>query len=254
MEGTRIQEKERWLFQCPNNMEKIKLFCLPYAGGSATAIFNKWKPLIHHSILLMPVELSGRGSKMQEPLYRDVDHAVSDILELIRDELAGGPFALLGHSMGAMLAYELVLRMQVERLSMPRHVFFSGRAAPSIKVAEEKKYHLLEDSVFKCKLLELGGTPREFFEFPELEQLYLPLLKNDFRLATTDFSRRTAMLPECDISVILGTDDDISPESAAAWKAHTNGRCMIKYFSGGHFFLNECLEEVVDLVNKTLAE
>ena len=252
MAATLTQEKEKYWFQCQNDMRKIKLFCLPYAGGSATAIFNRWNPLIDKSIALRPVELSGRGKKIQEPFYKNVDEAVVNILQLIREELSDGPYALMGHSMGAMLSYELALRIQAEGLPLPAHIFFSGRAAPSIKVAEEKKYHLLDDSAFRKKLQQLGGTPPEFFLYPELEQLYLPLLKNDFRLATTDFSHRNGTSMECDISVMLGTNDDIIGESAEAWKTHTKGYCAIYYFNGGHFFLNDCLENVVCLINKTL--
>ncbi|SCB73280.1 Surfactin synthase thioesterase subunit [Chitinophaga costaii] len=229
----------------------IKLFCLPYAGGSA-AVFNKCREFTGSNISLHPVEMSGRGTLMAQPPYATVEAAVADVLMRIREELHNGPYALLGYSMGAVLAYELALKIKEQHLPAPVHLFFLGKGAPDVQLPVERTYHWLDDHSFKKMLLEMGGTPPEFFQYPELQEFFIPLLRNDFRLAETDFSLRKVTTHACDISVLLGKDEKVSVESADAWKYHTTGACHVSYFEGGHFFLNNNVEKVMTLINRTL--
>ncbi|SHJ15824.1 thioesterase II family protein [Aquimarina spongiae] len=232
-------------------MNKLKLFCLPYAGGSA-AIFNKWKEFIDDTIEIIPIELAGRGSRIQAPMYTSVSEAVDDIFEIVKEGITDGPYALFGHSMGAMLAYELTTKIATQGLEGPQHIFFSGRAVPHIKMREDKKYHLLDEENFKKQVRKLGGTPPEFFKHPELLELFLPLLRNDFMLAATDYSNREIVPHSCNITVFLGKEEDMTHEQADGWKLHTEGVCSIHYFNGGHFFLNQYAKEMVELMNTTL--
>lgn len=233
--------------------ESFNLFCFPYAGGSTT-IFNDWKKYIDNAINLKPIELSGRGKRIHDPHYLTTKECVEDIFSIIKDEINTKPYAFFGHSMGAMIANELALKIREEELSEPVHIFFSGRAVPHIKMKEEKKYHLLGEQKFKDKVLELGGTPPDFFKHPELLEFFLPLLRNDFRLAATDFSYRQITPHPCDISVFVGKEEDKTSEQITDWKLHTTGICNIHYFNGGHFFLNDEAVAMVRLINKTLLE
>ncbi len=232
-------------------MNKIKLFCFPYAGG-ATTVFTPWQSYLEEAIELRPVELAGRGRRIGEPLYRSAEEGVTEILKEIKEEIAEGPYAFFGHSMGAMIAHELARKIQLEKLNGPEHLFFSGRGAPHFKVDEKRKYHLLDEEDFKRKVLDLGGTPPEFFEHPELLEIFLPLLRNDFKLACTDFSDREILPHTCDISVLLGKEEDVTAKEAIGWKKHTHGLCQLYYFNGGHFFLNEATAEIVQIINTTL--
>lgn len=132
------------------------------------------------------------------------------------------------------------------------HVFFSGRSAPHVKRADEKKYHILEEEDFINEVINLGGTPPEFFDHPELLEVFLPLLKNDFKLAEADIHNGEIHPLDCNISVFLGKDEDLTTEQCDGWKKHTKKLCSIHYFEGGHFFLHEETEQIVRLINNTL--
>lgn len=104
-------------------MTKIKLFCLPYAGGSSV-IFNSWKQYIDPSIELVPIELAGRGKRINEPLYNGVNDAVEDVFGLIKNKITDTPYALFGHSMGGMISYELAQKIK-RTICLLRYIYFS---------------------------------------------------------------------------------------------------------------------------------
>lgn len=233
-------------------MSKIKLFCLPYAGGSA-AIFNEWMQYLDTNIELIPIELAGRGRRINEPLYADIQTVVDDVCEIVCETINSNPFALFGHSMGGMISYQLCQKMREKNYQQPIHVFFSGRSAPHIKRPDEKRYHLMEESKFKEEVINLGGTPPEFFEHPELLEVFLPVLKNDFKLSETADDHNGMINPlDSNISVFIGKDDDLTTEQCNGWKMHTKKLCSVHYFDGGHFFLHEKTEQMVGIINYTL--
>lgn len=232
-------------------MSKIKLFCLPYAGGSA-AIYSKWKQYLDTDIELIPIELAGRGKRINEPFYPDVPALIDDIYNLVSNKVEGDPYAFFGHSMGGMISYQICQILCEKNHQAPMHVFFSGRGAPHVKRPDEKKYHLLNEEEFKKAVISLGGTPPEFFDHPELLEFFLPLLKNDFRLDETDFLNCEINPLDSNISVFLGKEEDLTTEQCDGWKKHTKKFCSIHYFEGGHFFLHDEVEQVVRLINNTL--
>jgi len=231
-----------------NHMNKIKLFCFPYAGGSAV-IFNNWKQYIENSIELVPIELAGRGKRINEPLYNGVDDVIDDVFGLIKNKINDNPYAFFGHSMGGMIAYELAKRIKKNNLPSPIHVFFSGRSAPHIKKDDDKQYHLMSEEKFKKEIIELGGTPPEFFDHPELMEIFLPLLKNDFKLAGANLYNGKIEPLNCNITVFLGKEEDLTSEQCDGWKKHTTKLCSIHYFEGGHFFINNNTEQIVKFIN-----
>ena len=229
-------------------MMKIKLFCLPYAGGSAK-IFTSWRTYLDPRIAIVPVELAGRGSRLFEPMYVDRREAIEDSFNLIKDQIENDPYILFGHSMGALIAYELVQKIKSEGLPAPMHVFFSGSKAPHLKT-NLKKYHLLDEEDFKNAVIELGGTPTEFFENPELMEIFLPLLKNDFKLAISMTIEEIVPL-EKDISIFYGTEDELTMGLSKEWENYSKTHCFMYPIKGGHFFLNDEQETLVHIINKT---
>jgi len=229
-----------------------KLFCFPYAGGSA-AIYNHWKKHLTKDIELVAVELAGRGKRIYDPLYNSIDEAVEDVYKIIKDDLNGSPFGFFGHSMGGIIAFELAHKLRKLNLHQPTVIFFSGRGAPHIPKDKDKEiYHKLPEDEFRKKILELGGTPKEFFEHPELLEVLLPMLKSDFKIAET-FTSSTEITPfDYDINVLIGKEEEVTAEQMHGWKVHSNKICTMYYFEGGHFFINEEMPRVVDIVNDTV--
>ncbi|ELR68782.1 Thioesterase [Fulvivirga imtechensis AK7] len=234
-------------------MKKIKLFCFPYAGGSAR-IYNEWKPYLHQSIELRPIELAGRGSRFGEPLYDSLEAAVDNLLEIIEEEILYNNYALFGHSMGALLSFELARKIQNLELPRPTHLFFSGKSSPDIKEDTDKTFHMMEDDEFKEEIMELGGTPPDFFTHPELLDLFFPLLRNDFKLAESNIVAHNNEPFDCDITVLLGKEDDVTSRQADGWKNHSKKNVTLHYYNGGHFFIHDEKEGIIRVVNKTLED
>lgn len=232
-------------------MKKTRLICFPYAGGSAV-LFNKWERYLDPAIELIAMELAGRGSRIGDGAYADLSAAVEDMMRLTEKAIADAPYALFGHSMGCLIAYELVQKIRDTGLPRPLHLFFSGRRAPHTK-KDRPKVHLMEDQAFREQLVRLGGTPPEFFQSAELMELFLPILKNDFKLAETDVHDRKVRPLDSNISVFLGREDEITSEQADGWKMHTNRDCSIHYFDGGHFFIKDSTEQIIQLINEALS-
>ena len=126
-------------------MSKIKLFCLPYAGGSAS-IYNLWYKYLKPDIELIPVELSGRGRRINESGYETLDDAVDDAFNLIRHHILGTEYAMFGHSMGSLISYKLAHKIRKHRLPKANHIFFSGRGAPHVPKSDPRLFHLMDDA------------------------------------------------------------------------------------------------------------
>jgi surfactin synthase thioesterase subunit len=234
-------------------MNKIKLFCFPFAGGSA-AVFNKWRTLLDKNIEFNPIELAGRGRRIREPLYGSIDDAVADVFNIINTQIKNAPFAFYGHSMGTAIAFELTYKLREQNLPEPGHLFFSGRGAPHMPDDDKKKYHLMPDDEFKEEMIKLGGTAKEFFEHPELLEVFLPLLRNDLKINESYVYKEKPGKLNCSITILNGIrDEDVTSEEVAEWKIHTNRNCTFHNFPGDHFFINDESEKIVQIINNTLA-
>ncbi|UCH96227.1 MAG: thioesterase [Candidatus Aminicenantes bacterium] len=241
-------------------MKRIKLFCFPYAGGSSL-VYSNWKDHLDKRILVYPVELAGRGRRIADPFYNSMDEAVEDVLRMIKYDLSDAPYAFFGHSMGTGVAYHTAQKIRGKTFPQPVHIFCAGRGAPHILRKDKPPYHTLPEDEFREKVMDLGGTPEEFFQQPELLEILLPLLRADFKISWefTKFyhDRFDTMKPlDCNLTVFIGKEDDIKPEQIKGWKAHTTKTCTILSFDGGHFFLNhrEQKEMMLKIINDTLLE
>ncbi len=230
--------------------QKIKLFCLPYAGGSAF-IYSKWKLRLAKNIELCPIELAGRGSRITEKFYVNLDAAVNDIYEQIVDDISEFDYAIFGHSMGALLAYELIQKIKSVGLKPPVHAFFSGRKPPGTP-RKGKPFSLMSPSEFEEKILDLGGTPPEFFEYPELKKVFIPLLRSDFTLSESKINRPEISPLATNITIFLGETEGVPMDMAIKWKKHTEKECFIYYLEGGHFFLFDQEKEIIEIINTSL--
>lgn len=192
------------------------LICLPYAGGSSVN-YLPWQSKINLKIKLHPVELKGRGRRLNEGLPSSIDEVVEDIfnkefLNLINKE----EYALFGHSMGGVIAYELYLKTLKLGKRLPKHIFFSGCEAPYTRSTNDIS-HNLPDEEFINKIVNLGGTPREVVEDINFKRYFLPIIKNDFKILE---NYKTVFKGEllCDFSILYGNKDyTITVEGLKSW-------------------------------------
>lgn len=218
-----------------NPRAKTRLFCFPYAGGTAN-IFRAWAQYMPPGVELLGVQPPGRGQRMLEPPFADLQEMVTSLVDII-GEHSDKPMAFFGHSMGAIVAFELTRRLRRESKAGPFHLFLSGRRAAQLSSEEEKTYDLPEPE-FLESLRRLNGTPREVFEHAELLQLMLPLLRADFSVCQT-YEYRPEPPLDCPITVFGGVEDpEAGRESLEAWSSQTSGGFSLHMLPGDHFFIN----------------
>ncbi|QDX92820.1 thioesterase [Brevibacillus laterosporus] len=229
---------------------KMKLFCIPYAGGSAS-VYSSWKKAFLPNIELIPIELSGKGSRFNQPLYENIEQAVTDILSIIDSKLDSSPYALFGHSMGALLVFELLHALKEKKAPMPITSFLSGKNPPHI--TPTTKRHVLEGLTFWEEVKTMGGTPSELMQSPELMELFTPILRRDFKLVETYVPNPNREVITSPVTVLFGTKDQTaSIDRIKEWDRYTSKDISFCEFDGGHFFIQEHEQAVIKLVNQTL--
>ncbi len=237
----------------PNPNARIKIFCLPFAGGSSVS-YRNWIKYLPEDIELCPVEIPGRGIRMNETLISDLSVLVKKIAEGIYPEL-DKPFILFGHSMGTALGFELAHLLAEKYKKQAEYIFLSGRGAPHLPDREEP-IHLLPEQQFVSKLKEYNGTPKEVLEHEELMQLMLPIIRADFQVCETYSNYRKEPL-DIPITALGGLEDSSTlKEDLEAWKSYTTKKFNIRMFPGGHFYLNDqqpaLLENILRDINSEL--
>ncbi len=217
------------------NRKPLSLYCFPCAGGSANA-FLRWRRSLPPWIRIVPVELPGRGARINEPLLRDFDAVVENLLQgLARDALDHCVF--LGHSLGALLAYGCAHALRAQGKGEPMALIAACSAAPSRR-RDERLARLKTDEDLIGELVRLNGTPPELFKSKELLRLALDTLAADFA-ACSSFSFKKREKLSLDIVVLGGRDDTIEEDALSAWREETLGQTALHMFAGGHFFFNE---------------
>ncbi len=233
-------------------IQKIKLFCLPYAGGAAS-MYDQWSTKLSRKIELCPINLAGRGNRFTDKPYANLEEAVNDIYNMIKHDISASKYAIFGHSMGALLAYELIQKIQNNNEDGPVHVFFSGRKPVHIPKTE-KFYRDMDDQEFQDAVLSLGITPPQIFKNLELKEIFIPLLRSDFIIAETFVDRPEIIPLQCNITALIGQEEAITMEEAEQWEYHTEEKCTVHYIEGGHFFLLDQQQEVINIINTYLCE
>lgn len=225
----------------------LRLYCLPYAGSSAS-VYVRWKRRLPAWIEVIPIELPGRGRRLSEPLETSVSAVLDRIVDGVRPA-PGQAFAIFGHSLGAVLAFELAHRLESGGLS-PAVVFVSGTRAPGSRDLE-RYARVQSDAELRAELERLGGTPASVLADPELMALALPVLRADFRVAGS-YQCPPGRRIQAPLHVVAGLEDTTTPETLNAWREHTRGEFELSMLPGGHFFLQTREAELLQLVEQTL--
>lgn len=221
-----------------------RLFCLPYAGGSASYYYS-WRSYVPHDLELCPVELPGRGARFGEAPFRELPALVNALADALRDEF-DLPFYLFGHSMGGVVAFELCRELRRRGWSLPGHLFVSAAPVPGGPTSSDP-LHQASNERLKEQLRQLNGTPAEVIENDELMELVLPGLRAD--LSVLETYRSDAEPPLSIPLTILGGNRDrsVPPSMLKLWVNHSVDARM-HLFRGDHFYLNSMASQVVALL------
>ncbi|QYX54423.1 alpha/beta fold hydrolase [Pseudomonas sp. S07E 245] len=232
-------------------MSVVNLLCLPYSGASAM-VYSRWRRKLPAWLQVRPVELPGRGARMGEALHTDL-LGLARQLAAEQRLAANAPYALLGHSLGALLAFELAHELQALGCPPPLALFACGTAAPTRREDYDgnRWREPRSDAELIAELRSLQGTPEEVLNNQELMSLTLPILRADFLLCGR-YAYRQRPLLRCPLRVLGGETDRASPDQLQAWSRETLGEFSLQHFPGGHFFIHEHEDRVLSVLTEVL--
>jgi medium-chain acyl-[acyl-carrier-protein] hydrolase len=229
----------------------LRLFCFPYAGGAAM-IYRDWPAHLPSSVQVIGVELPGRGGRSREPALVNLSSVVEVLADEI-DSLLDRPFAFFGHSMGALIAFELARHLRRRGQREPLLLLASGSGAPQTPEKASITYNLPDDE-FIAELQRIDGTPKEALEHRELMELVVPLLRADFQLIQTHLSKIEAPL-SFPITAFGGLQDgNVRRDTLLGWKEQTSSSFVLRMLPGDHFFIRSSQGVLLRLISRELAE
>ena len=229
---------------------RFRLFCFPYAGGSA-GIFRNWADEMAMHLELCAIQLPGRERRHSEPALRRPQEAVEILVRILQPYL-DLPFVMFGHSMGALLAYEVTRGILTNAMLEPRILFVSGRRAPHLP-SRKRKLNTLPRNELIAEIQALNGTPAEVFAHEDLIELVLPMLRCDLELVES-YTNAAGPLLSCPVIAMGGSRDlEISPEEIVGWGSVTTGPFKSMLFEGDHFFINSARTRLLQTIQRELA-
>jgi surfactin synthase thioesterase subunit len=228
-------------------MVPVTLILLPFAGGSRSS-YKKFSEGLPASIAINTVELPGRGSRYKEKPLTHLDAMVDDIYDQVSDRLTY-PYAIYGHSMGAVLGYLLTRKIIAQQITVPVHLFVTGRGGPSCHFKSHSFYKL--PSSHFIERVKLYGGFTSITGNGKWIQIFEPVLRADFQ-AVENYRYKEEPPFEVPVTAAIGMDDTITTAQAEAWKKETSATFELLQFPGDHFFIFKCLPELIQLIERKL--
>jgi len=250
-EGRAQQGAQRWFVRPePRPHAEARLFCLPYAGSGA-AVYRPWLAQLPATLELQIIQLPGRESRLREQPYAHMDALIGVLAPALEGRL-DRPYMLFGHSMGALVAFELARAMRRRGAPPPACLAVSGRRAPQLPDPEPALHQLPDGQFVGAMVRRYNAIPRVILEDAELLGLFLPTLRADLALIET-----YAYTPEppldCPIAAFGGRDDTrASLADLEAWQAQSARPIGARQLPGGHFYLQGERANLVAAIVATL--
>jgi medium-chain acyl-[acyl-carrier-protein] hydrolase len=225
------------------------MFCFSYAGGSAHA-FSQWAQAISDQVEVVGIQLPGRGARMFEPAFTSLPTLVHDASVAMLPYL-NKPFVLFGHSMGALISFELARYLRARGIPKPLHLFASGSGSPRHR--EPKLRSTMSDDELIEELISLNDHAPGVLTNTELLRIMLPTTRADFKVCETYVYRPSTPL-ECPITAFGGVEDvEVPEERLQLWEEETSARFSLHMFPGGHFYLHTASALLLEALTKELA-
>ncbi|MGW3204489.1 thioesterase II family protein [Streptomyces sp. NPDC001135] len=228
---------------------RLRLLCLPHAGGSA-GFFHDWGRAFGDDVEVLAARYPGR----QERIAEDPCDTVEELADALADELRpllDAPLAVFGHSMGASVGYELALRLQARHRVTPALLMVSCRKPPHLLTPRTAA--LADDTALVAEVRRLGGTDAALLDDPDLRELVLPALRADFA-AVARYTARPGIPLDCPVAGYLGSGDpDITADEMAGWADVAPKGFDLTELPGGHFYLTAQRDALVADLRARLA-
>jgi medium-chain acyl-[acyl-carrier-protein] hydrolase len=229
----------------------LNLICFPPAGCGAS-IFNGWSKYLSSGIAISAVQLPGRETRFKEVAFSNMDLLIPELLTGIVPYIEDIPFAVFGHSGGALIAFEFVRQLYQNNFPVPRYLIVSSRRAPHIPL--DKILHLQPDSALIKELRLIGGTSDLILDDPELMSLFLPVVRADFTINET-YQVNDKSSVNCPILAIGGDNDPLTNQDFLdQWQQYTTGEFESIMLSGGHMSFRENPQPLLDVIMSKLVK
>lgn len=244
-------KQSKWVVKFKHNPNcNLKIFCLPFAGGGAT-MYRTWAQYLPESVEVCAIQPPGRESRLRDPLITKMSELVKAIAEAIEGEL-DKPFIIFGHSLGALVGFELTKLLRRKGLPLPLLLAVSGHAAPHTS-SQNPILHEMSDTELVQTLRKYNGTPEEVLSNSELLGLFLPTIRADFKVLETHLYKPEPPL-DLPISAFAGHQDPrVALEELKAWRFQTSSKFTSRVFSGGHFFIHSEHLAIIESLKEDLA-
>ncbi|MDO0923997.1 alpha/beta fold hydrolase [Streptomyces sp. TG1A-8] len=226
----------------------VQLVCFPHAGGAAS-YYMPVAAALAPRIDVVAVQYPGRQDRRHEPFVEDIG-VLADHIHAALVTCADRPMAFFGHSMGAVTAFEVAMRLERSHGTGPVRLFVSGRRAPGTR--RQEAVHLRTDEGILAELRALSGTNEQLLQDDEMVQMIMPAIRADYR-AIESYRGSEGDVVRCPVTVLVGTEDpQVTPDEARLWSSHTTGPFDYREFSGGHFYLADHQKEINALLTERL--
>lgn len=229
------------------NKKKIQLFLLPFAGGNS-ASFKRLTDLLDSHIEVISVEYAGRLSRYKEDYITDYEKFLEDVASYIHGRRSDLPIAVLGYSLGSVLAFDLITKRKIGRDL--KHCFICARGDLRDESVSQR-YHELSDNEFVKRMMELGGFDRRILENQRFLKIYMEPVRRDYMVWSQYKYREIGKKISCDTTVMYSPKDPLAV-NAYGWRDLTEGNVDFYELGDNHFFIHQYYREMAEIVNRHL--
>lgn len=234
----------------PKSNAEIKLFCFPFAGGGVQP-YIQWENDLPGNAELIIIQPPGRGVRILEDRYNEMAPLVSDLLNVVQEEL-DRPYVFFGHSLGSLIAFELLTKIDKKGLPLPSHFFASASRSPQSASINSAICYLPDDEFIE-ELKALNGTPPDILNNESLMSIFLPTIRSDIEIALR-YRHENVIKFDTKITILGGERDFISKSGLAKWSENFRVTEALDIYDGDHFFINDHKDKIVRQITSVLEQ